>query len=296
MSVVRPRAVFVTRPSDYRLMLAAHATRGQVRFVMRSRGQRAEDLEARDAEQADALRAARAAVPPDWRQAEVERDDLDRFLFGPEDVVVAVGQDGLVANVAKYLHGQPVLGVNPSPDLYDGVLARLRADRLARLLPAAFHGDAPAERRTMVEAVLDTGETLTALNEVFLGHRSHQSARYALADGDAHENQSSSGLIVASGTGITGWARSILEATGQSLALGPEERAVGYLVREPFPSRATGTGMRAGRIAAEPLAVTSRMDGGVVFADGIEQDFLPFDWGRRASIGPSDRFLNLVTG
>ena len=45
----------------------------------------------------------------------VERNDLDRFVFGPEDVVVAVGQDGLVANVAKYLDGQPVIGINPEP-------------------------------------------------------------------------------------------------------------------------------------------------------------------------------------
>ena len=64
-------------------------------------------------------------MPADWRQALVRRADLDRFLFGPEDVVVAVGQDGLVANVAKYLDGQPVLGVNPAPDLYDGVLVRV---------------------------------------------------------------------------------------------------------------------------------------------------------------------------
>jgi len=55
------------------------------------------------------------AIPSDWRRARVDRADLDRFLFEPEDVVVAVGQDGLVANVAKYLTGQPVIGCNPDP-------------------------------------------------------------------------------------------------------------------------------------------------------------------------------------
>ena len=29
------------------------------------------------------------------------RDDLNRFLFTANDIVVAVGQDGLVANLAK---------------------------------------------------------------------------------------------------------------------------------------------------------------------------------------------------
>src|SRR3546814_3500985 len=65
-----------------------------------------------------------------------------------------------------------------------------------------------------------------------------------------------------------------MEATGQQLALAPQERAVGYFVREPFPSIATGTSLRAGKLDQTALHVTSRMnDGGVIFADGIEQDF-----------------------
>lgn len=297
MPTVSPRAVFVTRESDYQLLLARHATREQARFFLEKRGQRIETLEERDRQLAGTLGAAGAAVPDDWRQALVARADLDRFLFGPEDVVVPVGQDGLVANVAKYLSGQPVLGVNPSPDLYDGVLVRVPLARLPDLLRASVQGAAPAERRTMVEARLDSGEALLALNEVFVGHRSHQSARYTLHAGDAAEDQSSSGLIVASGTGATGWARSIAEATGTRLALGPEERAVGYFVREPFPSIATGTELRSGKLAREPLSVVSRMnDGGVIFADGIEQDFIAFDWGRRVTVGPAAHALHLVTG
>jgi NAD kinase len=136
-------------------------------------------------------------------------------------VVVPVGQDGLVANVAKYLDRQPVLGVNPAPDLYDGVLVRVAAGRLAALLPASVAGAAAIERRTMVQASLDSGETLVALNEIFVGHRSHQSARYRIeTDGEA-EDHSSSGLIVASGTGATGWARSIAEATHLEPDVGP---------------------------------------------------------------------------
>src|SRR5687768_9130372 len=103
-----PRAVFVTRESDYELLLARHATREQARFFLETRGQRIETLEERDRQLHDALKQARLAVPDDWRQAHVRRPDLDRFLFGPEDVIVPVGQDGLVANVAKYLARQPV--------------------------------------------------------------------------------------------------------------------------------------------------------------------------------------------
>lgn len=149
----------------------------------------------------------------------------------------------------------------------------------------------------MAEGVLDTGERLSALNELFIGHRSHQSARYRIADGQIAEEQSSSGLIVATGTGATGWARSIMEATHATIKLKPEENALAWLVREPFPSIATGTSMRGGKLTREPLAITSHMnDGGVIFADGIEQDFLAFDWGRSITIRPSATALFLVVG
>lgn len=207
MAANRPRAVFVTRETDYELLIAHHATRGQARFFLETRGQRLEDVEARHDRFHAVLGTARASVPADWRQTLVSRADLNRFLFAPDDVIVAVGQDGLVANVAKYLNGQPVLGVNPAPDLYDGVLVRIGTGRLARLLVASAAGDVDMESRTMVQAELGEGETLLALNEIFVGHRSHQSARYRIeAEGEA-EDHSSSGLIVASGTGATGWAR-----------------------------------------------------------------------------------------
>jgi NAD kinase len=297
MPATTPRAVFVTRETDYELLVARHATRDQARFFLETRGQRIEEVEARHHRFHAVLASARAAVPAQWRQALVKRTDLDRFLFAPDDVVVPVGQDGLVANVAKYLGEQPVIGVNPAPDLYDGVLVRIAVERLAKLFPASLADAADIERRTMVQATLDGGETLTALNEIFVGHRSHQSARYRIVIGDTAEDHSSSGLIVASGTGATGWARSIADATHLDIALGREERAVGYWVREPFPSIATATQMRAGKLTGSPLEVTSRMnDGGVIFADGIEQDFIAFDWGRRVSISPAPRSLHLVIG
>jgi NAD kinase len=295
MPAATPRVVFVIRDTDYELLLARHATSGQVRFFLESRGQSIAEVEARHAQFHAVLAEARGSVPLDWRQALVRRPDLDRFLFAPEDLVVAVGQDGLVANVAKYLDGQPVVGVNPAPDLYDGVLARARVGSLRALLPASAAGRVPLQRRTMVQAQFDGGARLLALNEIFVGHRSHQSARYRIDDGARAEDQSSSGLIVASGTGLTGWARSISEATHLTLEVGIEEAAFGYWVREPFPSVATGTAMRAGRFAGAPLTVTSRMnEGGVVFADGIEQDFVAFDWGRRVAVTPASRTLNLV--
>ena len=130
MATQPPRVVYVIRETDYELLLARHATRQQARFFLETRGQDLAALEARHQRFAAALRTARATAPVEWRQTLVRRTELDRFLFAPDDIVVALGQDGLVANVAKYLDGQPVLGVNPAPDLYDGVLMQVPMARL----------------------------------------------------------------------------------------------------------------------------------------------------------------------
>jgi NAD kinase len=295
MSTLTPRAVFVTRETDFEMLLARHATREQARFFLETRGQQLSQVEAQHERMQAVLRTARASVPAEWRHAFVKRQDLDRFLFSADDLIVIVGQDGLVANVAKYLTGQPVIGVNPLPDVYDGVLVRLPVGQLETILTATVAGEIGVEQRTMATAVLDQGETILALNEIFVGHRSHQSARYTLSVGDRSEYQSSSGVIAATGTGRTGWARSIIESIHVPIELEPTEPALAFLVREPFPSIATGTEIRAGKLTADPLHVISKMnEGGVIFADGVEQDFLEFNWGRQVSISKADRTLRLV--
>ena len=297
-SSLGPRLVLVTRETEYDELLVRHATRGQADVFLRRRGQTLEGLDQQRGRLAAILTQIRAGVPKGWRIANVRRAELDRFLFAPEDVVVAVGQDGLVANLAKYLHGQPVIGVNADPERNAGILVPHAPGDVARLLPAAAAGTLATTARTMIRAELDDGQALLALNEVFIGHASHQSARYTIAFAGREELQSSSGLIVATGTGATGWALSISRATGVSITVAPDEPAGMFLVREPWPSRATGAGIVSGRLgAADKLIVASRMNGGgVVFADGIEQDRLDFAWGRTLTLRVAEQRLRFVPG
>ena len=296
MSSLKPRVVLVSRRTEYAALLAKHGTRGQAEFFLSTRGQTIEDLEVRDALQTRTLTAAREAVPEDWSYAQVLREDLSRFLFSENDIVVPVGQDGLVANLAKYLDGQPVIGITPDPASSEGILTRHKVGALHALLKGVAHADVDIQARTMVEANAGEGLILFALNELFIGHRSHQSARYVVQVGGSEEFQSSSGMIVATGTGLTGWAKSIMAATHNSFDIAPEDNRAAFFAREPWPSRTSGCDIAAGEIAQEArLTVLSRInEGGVIFADGIEQDFLPFDWGVEAQVRLADKKLALV--
>src|SRR5215217_6309936 len=280
-----PRGVLVERPSEYEELLARHATHEQVRFFLERRGRSLEEVLERHATLAATHRAVLGAVPPDWRVATVLRADLDRFLFEPGDVVLALGQDGLVANVAKYLDGQPVIGLNPDPGRVPGVLVRHAPEAAADLLSDL----ARVEHHTMVRAALDDGQEVLALNEVFVGHASHESARYTIALGERSERQSSSGVIATTGTGATGWAASLNRQLAPPLALpGPTDGELAFFVREAWPSAVTGTTLTAGRIAGgQRLRIVCELgEGGTVFGDGIEADHVAVDWASGSRSGP----------
>jgi len=292
-----PRIVVVARSTEYAALLAQHGTREQARFFLETRGRSIDELEARDAGQRSAMATIASAIPRDWRRARVERADLDRFLFEPGDVVVTVGPSGLVANVAKYLDGQPVIGVNPEPARDGAVLARHLPGQAGELIRATAAGRAIAEERTMVEAALDDGQRVLALNEVFVGHRSHQSARYLIRGPGGSEQQSSSGIVVTTGTGATGWGRSIGLERHTNLRLPtPAEPSLAFFVREAWPSPTFGVSMTEGLLdAQERLEIVSELDeGGVVFGDGIESDRVDFGWGVQATIGVARERLRLV--
>lgn len=208
-----------------------------------------------------------------------------------------LGQDGLVANVAKYLDGQPLIGLNPAPERNPGILVAHPPAAAPDLLRDVAAGRHAVQARTMTDARLDDGQRLLALNEIYVGHRSHQSARYTLHVGGRSERQSSSGLIVATGTGATGWAKSINGQLAAPVALpAATDRALAYFAREPWTSPATGAALSHGRLEGDAVArVTCELpDGATAFGDGIEAEAVSIDWGQTLTVGVASQALALV--
>jgi NAD kinase len=260
----------------------------------------------------------------------VDRDFLPNFVFGPNDIVVTVGQDGLVANVAKYAVGLPIVAVNPDPASIDGVLLPFRPDQAKAAVRAVLAGKARYREVTLAEANLPDGQRLLAFNELFIGNRTHVSARYRLTIDGRTEPQSSSGLLVCTGAGSTGWLSSVLNmAAGVAAQFGigpatnahqnhnanaPSRRApssaqpplrlewedprLAYVVREPFVSKSSRADLIAGLLdAGQELTVESDMaNNGVIFSDGVESDYLEFNAGATARIRTAAGKAKLVVG
>jgi NAD kinase len=291
-------------------------TASQAQFYVQRLGGNFDDYVDEDANYRAAIEQTEAALRPLGLVQFIDRAFLPNFVFGPDDTVVVLGQDGLVANTLKYTNGQPVLGVNPDPARFDGVLLPFQTGDLEDAMRDTFARRRPTRQVTMAKAALNDGRTFYAVNDFFIGPRSHVSARYVLAQGNRRESQSSSGIIVSTGLGSTGWLKSLLTGAAgiEAARRTPDSTAamtppplppptmpwdadyLYFTVREPFPSRVSATTMVFGKVtASEPLSVSSQMaEHGVIFSDGIESDFLEFNSGAEARVTIAERQGKLV--
>ncbi len=304
------RIVIVTRRTELEDLVLRFNTLAQARFYLEQSGRAFDPIQSAHDVYRSALGALLANLPDEPRHHVIDRDIVPRYLFDADDLVVAVGQDGLVSNTAKYLTGQPIFAVNPDPRRIDGPLLPFRVSDVRGALPDVLNGDFNAERITLAVARSSANQKLLAFNDLFIGARSHVSARYEIETGGVSETQSSSGVIVSTGAGSTGWLQSVYAgAAGIVRSMGGhfdpppnggrlpwDTDSLIYSVREPFPSRITQTSLVFGTLSrSRPLTLHSNMPAnGVVFSDGIESDYLEFNSGTSLTIEPADERAVLI--
>lgn len=277
----------------------------QLSFYVKRRGGRVEDYLAEDTNYKQAIAATEEDLSTWGNLQFIDRSFLPNYVFGPNDTVVAIGQDGLVANTLKYLRdGQPLIGVNPDPERWDGVLLPFRVDELEAVISEVLAGNFQPRYVTMAQASLNDGQEILAVNDFFIGQRTHTSARYMIRSGKKEERHSSSGVIVSTGLGSTGWLKSLVygasaaasemaklsghdfNSGSPNLTLPWDTERFYFTVREPFPSRTTQSDMVFGTITRDqPLIIRSLMpENGVIFSDGVESDFLEFNSGAEVTL------------
>jgi len=239
----------------------------------------------------------------------IDRSFLPNFVFAENDIVVVLGQDGLVANTAKYVANIPIIAINPDPNRYDGILLPFNISNFEHIFYQVLENRYNYKLVTMAEAKLNDGQRLLAFNDLFIGPATHISARYKITYNEVSENQSSSGVIVSTGAGSTGWLSSLFNmAAGISNTFNKSSSKIEqkrmewdtsqliFVVREPFLSKYSQTNLSAGIINQNTeLILESLMpENGIIFSDGVEADFIKFNSGSIATIGIANEKAKLV--
>ncbi|HMB23414.1 MAG: hypothetical protein ACM33V_00665 [Chloroflexota bacterium] len=309
------KLILVTRKTRLEGLVERFNTLAQAKFYIEHSGGNFSLYEEEHARYMQALGMLRASLQRLAKLQEIERSFLPNFIFTPSDLIVTIGIDGLVVNTAKYLNGQPVIAVNPDPEHIDGVLLPFDIRSAVPAVQNTLKGHMQIRQISMAETTLNDGQSLLAFNDFFVGAKSHISARYAIRFGEQEEHHSSSGIIISTGIGSTGWLSSLFNmANGMYEIFAPsghenpelqalpplrmkwESDRLVFVVREPFASKTSGAELVGGLVTPEfPLVVESEMaEGGVIFSDGVEADFLPFNSGTIATISLAKRKTQLV--
>lgn len=301
-------AIIVKNKTRLESLIERFNTKAQAKFYIERSGGDFGDYELENFNFHESLSSVQRQLSKVIKNKIIERSFLPSFLFSDKQVVIVIGQDGLVANTAKYVDEIPIVAVNPDIERFDGFLLPFSPDNFISGVEKVIVGKFSSRTATLAEAKLKDGQRLLAFNDLFIGAGTHVSARYRISYGKKTEEQSSSGIIVSTKVGSTGWLSSIFNMTSAMHKFiekhDPKKKTVKlkddqlmFVVREPFQSKKTQTDLTAGILTGQTkLVIESFMPtNGVIFSDGIEADFLNFNSGGIVTIGTASEKAKLVT-
>ena len=295
------KAVIIQRPTRLAQLIVRFNTKSQAKFYIEHLGGNFADYETEDDTYRRSLDTVCQGAGMNCRVHLIDWKQTTNYLFGPDDIVLTVGQDGLVVNTLKYLKRQPILGFNSDPGRWDGSLAQFSPQEAQAMVESTLEGKAQVKEITRALVKLSDRQQLLAVNDFFLGVSDHGSARYIIHKGKQQEQQSSSGVIISTPLGRSGWLKSVITgAQGLVKGLGAKDLKIAakgegswadeslhFAVREPFPSVNTGTSLVFGKITGtQGLSIESKMgERGIIFSDGIQSDALQFNYNITATFG-----------
>ncbi|MDP4212814.1 MAG: sugar kinase [Bacteroidota bacterium] len=300
-------AIIVKNKTRLEALIERFNTKAQAKFFIERSGGNFEDYEIEHQNFHDSLSLVQRQLSKLIKNKIIERNFLPSFLFNKNQVIIVIGQDGLVANTAKYVNEVPIVAVNPDIGRYDGFLLPFNPGNFIGAVEKVITNNFKSKIAILAEAILNDGQRILAFNDLFIGASSHVSARYKISYNNKIEEHSSSGIIVSTKAGSTGWLSSIFNMTfgmrkfiekddTRKKIVKLKDNQLLFAVREPFQSKKTQIDLNAGILTGPiKLVLESYMPThGVIFSDGVEADFLNFNSGAIATIGTAKEKAKLV--
>ena len=208
---------------------------------------------------------------------------LGHIPNGRYDLVITIGGDGTVLDIARFLNRTPVLAVNSSPSSSYGHFTCVQAEALAGLLERIQRDEVEPVELARIRMVVDGRRHIQPiLNDVLVADTvPSTTSRYVIRIGNAEEEQKSSGVWVSTAAGSTG---AQLSAGGQPMDI--RDTRLQYKVREPCLQGLPAQHWKLlDGVLDGPVTLVSRMIRGGAFLDG-RRVAVPLRYGTKVDMSP----------
>lgn len=230
------RAIVISSETRSEKLKARFNTIGQAKFYIEQAGGNFKEYQTEHSNYQRSIDVLLRQLSSTIKYKVINRSFLPNYIFSENDLIIVVGQDGLVANTAKYVNGLPILAVNPDPNRYDGVLLPFNTSNFQATLRNVLQKNYQTKAITMARVRLNDGQELLAFNDFFIGPQAHTSARYTITFEGQQEVHSSSGIIVSTGAGATGWLSSLFNMAHGMIRAFSSQEAQGHFT-DPHTGR-----------------------------------------------------------
>ncbi|MFA5933443.1 MAG: hypothetical protein WCV81_04170 [Microgenomates group bacterium] len=143
----------------------------------------------------------------------IHRDDFNVDVAKKYNIIFSPGGDNHLQYVSRFVTGdQLVVGINSDPETSKGGILSFKPEHIDYLRDCLDKNSFETEKWTRLQAVLD-GELLPffALSEIFVGELKNRGiSRSIINYRGINDEQKNSGLVIATGSGLTGWYRNIV--------------------------------------------------------------------------------------
>jgi len=196
------------------------------------------------------------------------RVNFTKAMVKNRDLVITVGGDGTFLKAAHYIGDTPIFSVSSDVRYNEAFYARATQKDFNKKFEKLLKGKFKITKIPRLQAKLN-GKIIPflAVNEVFVGSKHpYHTSRYWITINGKKEFQKSSGVIIATRSGSTGWAKS---ASRKSLNI--PKNGFGYVIREPYIGRLTKSKLLGGALSKNDVVkIISSLHGGIVVIDSSE--------------------------
>lgn len=220
----------------------------------------------------------------------VKANELNETCFENVDLVITVGGDGTFIRAASFIDESLILGINSEPEQSEGGLTTIKENELD-FIKDVLDNKFNIIKKDRIKIKIDGKEIKeNVLNEVYIGteHQFHTS-RYILKFKGKEEEQRSSGILIATGSGSNVWYKS-----AGGIQFPYNSCKLKFLIREPFFARLFKPKLLNGEInPGEKMEVVSKRYAEQVIVLDSNKVY-PFNNNSTAEIKISDSPLKII--